>query len=288
MQPPARMLKRGISALPTMGDGRQSGTSGSPSILNVSPEAAVGGGLALLKTGDRIRIDLNTRRVDVLLPDGELDARRAAWTPPELDQQDAVGGDLPQHGRPAGHRRVPGACDGVPQRHRDPRREPQQPLGVLTMAGRLSGKKRLRHRGGAGNRARDGSRLRRRRARRFSRPISMKNWLPRSPGRRSARRSSTCCRPRPSPPPCRKRVRSTSCSTARAIVHQGTVLDATEEEWAFAFDLNVRSMFRTIRAVSCRGCWQSRWRVDRQHVVGCRQHEGCAERALSTAPARRR
>ena len=84
MQPPAAMLKRGINALPTMGDGRQSGTSGSPSILNVSPEAAVGGGLALLKTGDRIRIDLNTQKVDVLLPEGELEARRAAWTAPEL------------------------------------------------------------------------------------------------------------------------------------------------------------------------------------------------------------
>ncbi len=57
-----------------MGDGRQSGTSGSPSILNVTPEAAVGGGLALLKTGDKIRIDLNNRKVDVLLPPGELEA----------------------------------------------------------------------------------------------------------------------------------------------------------------------------------------------------------------------
>ena len=84
MQPPARMLKDGINALPTMGDGRQSGTSGSPSILNVSPEAAVGGGLALLRTGDRICIDLNTHKVDVLLPEGELEARRAAWTPPAL------------------------------------------------------------------------------------------------------------------------------------------------------------------------------------------------------------
>jgi len=84
MQPPATLLKKGIDALPTMGDGRQSGTSGSPSILNVSPEAAIGGGLALLKTGDRIRIDLNTRKVDVLLPDGELDARRRAWTPHKL------------------------------------------------------------------------------------------------------------------------------------------------------------------------------------------------------------
>ncbi len=76
VQPPATLLKRGIDALPTMGDGRQSGKSGSPSILNVSPEAAVGGGLALLKTGDRIRIDLNTRKVDVLLPRGELEARQ--------------------------------------------------------------------------------------------------------------------------------------------------------------------------------------------------------------------
>jgi dihydroxy-acid dehydratase len=84
MQPPAALLKRGIDALPTMGDGRQSGTSASPSILNVSPEAVVGGGLALLKTGDPIRIDLNTRKVDVLIPDAELAARRAAWTPPTL------------------------------------------------------------------------------------------------------------------------------------------------------------------------------------------------------------
>ena len=84
MQPPAALLKRGIDTLPTMGDGRQSGTSASPSILNVSPEAAVGGGLALLKTGDPIRIDLNTRKVDVMIPDAELAARRAAWTPPVL------------------------------------------------------------------------------------------------------------------------------------------------------------------------------------------------------------
>ncbi len=84
MQPPAALLKRGITALPTIGDGRQSGTSGSPSILNVSPEAAVGGGLALLRTGDPIRIDLNARRVDLLIPAEELAARRKAWTPPKL------------------------------------------------------------------------------------------------------------------------------------------------------------------------------------------------------------
>ena len=87
MQPPAALLRRGIDALPTMGDGRQSGTSGSPSILNVSPEAAVGGGLALLQTGDRVRIDLNRYTVDVLIPEPELAARRAAWTPPKLQNQ---------------------------------------------------------------------------------------------------------------------------------------------------------------------------------------------------------
>ena len=87
MQPPAALLKRGINALPTIGDGRQSGTSGSPSILNVSPEAAIGGGLALLRTGDTVRIDLNTRRVDVLLPEGELEARRAAWARPVLQDK---------------------------------------------------------------------------------------------------------------------------------------------------------------------------------------------------------
>jgi dihydroxy-acid dehydratase len=87
MQPPAALLKRGIDALPTMGDGRQSGTSAAPSILNVTPEAAVGGGLALLRTGDRIRVDLNTRRVDVLMEADELAARRAAWSPPKLDHK---------------------------------------------------------------------------------------------------------------------------------------------------------------------------------------------------------
>jgi dihydroxy-acid dehydratase len=84
MQPPAALIRAGVETLPTMGDGRQSGTSGSPSILNVSPEAAVGGGLALLRSGDPIRIDLNRRRVDVLIPEAELAARRAAWRAPAL------------------------------------------------------------------------------------------------------------------------------------------------------------------------------------------------------------
>ena len=78
MRPPGYLIKKGIHALPCMGDGRQSGTSGSPSILNASPEAADGGGLALVKTGDRIRIDLNACTADMLVDDAELDTRRAA------------------------------------------------------------------------------------------------------------------------------------------------------------------------------------------------------------------
>ncbi|MCY1204745.1 L-arabonate dehydratase [compost metagenome] len=76
MAPPSHLLKRGIDSLPCMGDGRQSGTSASPSILNMSPEAAVGGGLALLRTGDRIRVDLNQRTVTALVDETEMERRR--------------------------------------------------------------------------------------------------------------------------------------------------------------------------------------------------------------------
>jgi dihydroxy-acid dehydratase len=78
MQPSAKLIKAGITALPCIGDGRQSGTSGSPSILNASPEAAANGGLALLKTGDRVRIDLNKGTADMLLSKAELSKRRKA------------------------------------------------------------------------------------------------------------------------------------------------------------------------------------------------------------------
>jgi xylonate dehydratase len=79
MQPPAALIKRGVHALPCIGDGRQSGTSGSPSILNASPEAAVGGGLALVRTGDRVRIDLNKRTANMLIAEEELALRRANY-----------------------------------------------------------------------------------------------------------------------------------------------------------------------------------------------------------------
>jgi dihydroxy-acid dehydratase len=78
MQPPAALIKRGITSLPCLGDGRQSGTSGSPSILNASPEAAANGGLALLKTGDRVRIDLRKGTANILTSKAELARRRAA------------------------------------------------------------------------------------------------------------------------------------------------------------------------------------------------------------------
>jgi len=78
MQPPAALIKKGITSLPCIGDGRQSGTSGSPSILNSSPEAAANGGIALLKTGDRVRIDLRKGTADILVSKAELARRRKA------------------------------------------------------------------------------------------------------------------------------------------------------------------------------------------------------------------
>jgi dihydroxy-acid dehydratase len=86
MRPPEYLLRAGVRELPCLGDGRQSGTSGSPSILNISPEAAVGGGLALLRTGDRLRVDLRRCRVDALIADEELAQRRA-----ELEAQGGYG-----------------------------------------------------------------------------------------------------------------------------------------------------------------------------------------------------
>jgi len=87
MQPPDRLLKQGINALPTLGDGRQSGTSESPSILHVSPESAVGGDLAIVKTGDKMTIDLNKRRVDLLISQVEFKKRRKKKKLLKIDNQ---------------------------------------------------------------------------------------------------------------------------------------------------------------------------------------------------------
>jgi dihydroxy-acid dehydratase len=82
MQPPDALLERGIASLPTIGDGRQSGTSDSPSILNASPESAAGGGLAWLRTGDTVRIDLNAGRCDALVDEAEIERRKSEPAPP--------------------------------------------------------------------------------------------------------------------------------------------------------------------------------------------------------------
>lgn len=87
MQPPDALIRAGVRELPCIGDGRQSGTSGSPSILNASPESAAGGGLALLRPGDTIRVDLNQRRVDMLVDEAELERRRAEAPPPIPEDQ---------------------------------------------------------------------------------------------------------------------------------------------------------------------------------------------------------
>lgn len=87
MQPPDALIKAGVNHLPTVGDGRQSGTSESPSILNASPEAAVGGGLAHLRTGDTVRLDLNAGEMNALVADAEWQERIDAWEAPELEHQ---------------------------------------------------------------------------------------------------------------------------------------------------------------------------------------------------------
>ncbi|MDB4846042.1 dihydroxy-acid dehydratase family protein [Candidatus Pelagibacter sp.] len=87
MQPPNKLLKKGINTLPTIGDGRQSGTSESPSILNVSPESAIGGDLLIVKTGDKIKIDLNNSRIDLMISNTEIKNRRKKVKKPKLKNQ---------------------------------------------------------------------------------------------------------------------------------------------------------------------------------------------------------
>lgn len=87
MQPPDALVRAGVNHLPTVGDGRQSGTSESPSILNASPEAVVGGGLAYLQTGDRVRLDLNASTLNALVDEAEWEARKAVWEAPEIVNQ---------------------------------------------------------------------------------------------------------------------------------------------------------------------------------------------------------
>ena len=84
MAPPGALVRKGFRMLPCMGDGRQSGTSDSPSILHASPEAAAGGNLAILRTGDLVKVDLKYRQVNLLVSEEELAARRAGLQPVQL------------------------------------------------------------------------------------------------------------------------------------------------------------------------------------------------------------
>ncbi len=158
MQPPAALIRKGVMALPCIGDGRQSGTSASPSILNASPEAAAGGGLAILKTGDRVRIDLRKGTADILISKAELAERRA-----RLEKQggfqisaepDAVAGNPARHGRSA--RRGHGAQAGrqISARRAEKRSARQSLKARGSTRGRtFEGQDRGRHRGGTGHRA---------------------------------------------------------------------------------------------------------------------------------------
>jgi len=87
MQPPDDLINKGVNHLPTVGDGRQSGTSESPSILNASPESVVGGGLAILQTGDKVRLDIDKRSLNLILDEAALKQRWDQWSPPELEHQ---------------------------------------------------------------------------------------------------------------------------------------------------------------------------------------------------------
>ena len=124
MLPPDALVREGISQLPCIGDGRQSGTSASPSILNASPEAAVGGGLALLKTGDRIRIDLTKRSADILISDEELAERRRSLKLPEIISQTPWQNSVPAACGAARQRRDFRAGDLISARERT-RRSPR-------------------------------------------------------------------------------------------------------------------------------------------------------------------
>ncbi len=135
MRPPAYLIRRGVNALPCIGDGRQSGTSASPSILNASPEAASGGNLAVLRTGDRVRVDLGGYTVNVLLTDDELaTAARCIGAGRRLHfpaLADALAGDAARHGLATERRRGAARRGEIPARggaRRHPARQPLMPM----------------------------------------------------------------------------------------------------------------------------------------------------------------
>ena len=146
MRPPNYLIKKGITALACIGDGRQSGTSGSPSILNASPEAAAGGNLAILRTGDRVRIDLNKGEADILISAEEIKKRRddlasmGGYKYPGAP--DAVAGNPARHRRPARRRRRAQAGRQVPAPRADRRAAARQPLIVAPLSKGVAGRRR--------------------------------------------------------------------------------------------------------------------------------------------------
>ena len=162
MLPPDRLVKGGVLLLPCVGDGRQSGTSASPSILNASPEAAVGGGLALLKTGDKVRVDIGKRRADILISDDELAERKAAWKPQRQGEPDALAGAAAQVRRPARERRLPRLRGRTTRRSPRPRACRGTPTDRSWLEARHSSGASWSDLPGAGSRASEGAAARQR------------------------------------------------------------------------------------------------------------------------------
>ncbi len=188
--------------------------------------------------------------MDVLLPEGELAAPARGLEAAGAAEQDAVGGDLPQHGRPARHRRLPGAGDALSRHHRDARRSPQQPLSRVGRAQWQAGSP-------------DKTAFVTAAAQGIGRATAL------AFAAEGAQVIATDVNEAKVAEIAGERIRTARLDVLHAaeiaaagasagpvdilfncagFVHQGTILDATEEEWDFAFDLNVRSMFRTIRA----------------------------------------
>ena len=154
MQPPAALIKNGITSLPCIGDGRQSGTSGSPSILNASPEAAANGGIAVLKTGDRVRIDLGKGTANILISKAELSRRKAALLKNGGYRYPAESDTVA--GNPARHRRSTGGGHGAQTRgqisaRRAKKYPARQPLRKSNRERQTEGKSGTRHRSRPGD-----------------------------------------------------------------------------------------------------------------------------------------